>query len=215
MSFNDVQLAQFSAYYRELTTWNRKINLTAIKKDKEIAVKHFLDSALYIKAFRQPTEFDSLLDIGSGAGFPGLPLKILRPEIDLTLLEPNHKKTAFLVYMIGALDMKNACVVSTTIDQFAKDSKRHQKFSYITARAVHMSSLLKASRPLLNQNGWLILSRGTPVTESMEINGFAIVKVYKHELPYGLGKRMLITLTVPRGTTNRPCGNTPPVNVHG
>ncbi|TAJ07613.1 MAG: 16S rRNA (guanine(527)-N(7))-methyltransferase RsmG, partial [Nitrospirae bacterium] len=95
---------QCSVYFRELQAWNDKTNLTAITDEREIAVKHFLDSLVCSKALDHP-EQARVMDVGSGAGFPGLPLKLMHPELDMTLLEPSQKKTAFLRHVIGTLEL--------------------------------------------------------------------------------------------------------------
>src|SRR5437867_12864319 len=103
-SLTDAQVHDFIYYYNELVAWNKKINLTSITRDKEIAVKHFLDSLAYSRVLAPfPNHTESLLDEGSGAGFPGLPLKIAHPDLDLSLFDPNLQKVAFLRHMICRL----------------------------------------------------------------------------------------------------------------
>src|SRR6185436_14164470 len=135
------KISSLIAYYRELDRWNQKINLTAIHDTKEIAVKHFLDSLLYSQVLEQRKNA-SLLDIGSGAGFPGLPLKVLAPELHVTLLEPNEKKTSFLRHIIGTLDLTDVSVISKNLRDFSRMTAQHSRFSYVTTRAVEAEQVL-------------------------------------------------------------------------
>src|SRR4030066_2478639 len=97
------QIRSFMTYIAELKKWNRAYNLTALKKDEDIVIKHFLDSLLYIKAF--PEGELKLIDAGTGAGFPGIPIRIVRPEINITLIESSRKKTAFLRHIARSLGL--------------------------------------------------------------------------------------------------------------
>ena len=151
-----------TSYYRELDRWNQKINLSAIQDTNEIAIKHFLDSLLYSQAM-EPRKNASLLDVGSGAGFPGLPLKILAPELHVTLLEPNEKKTSFLRHIIGTLDLKNVSVISKNIRDFSHMTAQHGRFSYVTTRAVEVAQVLPFSAVLLEAQGRVIVCLAKPL----------------------------------------------------
>jgi 16S rRNA (guanine527-N7)-methyltransferase len=113
LSLDDRQTNQFQIYYEELIDWNSRINLTAITDYGDVQLKHFLDSLTVAAALPEiiPQGF-RIIDVGSGGGFPGLPLKIAFPQIDLVLLEATAKKAGFLNYMIQRLSLKNAKVVS-------------------------------------------------------------------------------------------------------
>src|SRR2546430_14036711 len=105
LELNGLQLEQFLRYRQELLDWNTRMNLTAITDPEEVLIKHFLDSLSVLKVYDNPRT--RLLDIGSGAGFPGLPLKIVRPQWQVVLLEATRKKVAFLQHMIETLQLKN------------------------------------------------------------------------------------------------------------
>src|SRR5574341_1111968 len=116
----DEAITQLLVYSDELQAWNRRVNLTAVTEEGEILVKHFLDSLIYAKHLRVQSG-DRLLDVGAGAGFPGLPLKIACPALAVPLLEPSGKKTAFLHHVIGTLGLERTVVVSRRVQEFARD----------------------------------------------------------------------------------------------
>lgn len=193
LSLNDRIISELTVYFRELTIWNKKINLTAIKQEKEVAVKHFLDSMACSKALLS-TQSASLLDIGTGAGFPGLPLKILHPELDLTLLEPSHKKTAFLRHLIGTLQLSKAVVLSTRIEDFSNDLDQAGRFAHIITRALDIKQILPFVRSLLRDQGRLILCRAKPLEKQLDLDGLKLTGEITYALPYGYGNRVLAVL---------------------
>lgn len=187
------QVSSLASYYCELDRWNQKINLTAIKDTKEIAVKHFLDSLLYSQALEQRKNA-SLLDVGSGAGFPGLPLKILAPELHVTLLDPNEKKTSFLRHIIGTLDLKNVSVLSKNLRDFSRVPEGHGRFSYIVTRAVEAAQILPFSSVLLEEEGRVILCLAKALDSDPGKYGFKVSREFAYELPHGFGRRVLTVL---------------------
>ena len=198
VALSEAQVSDFVTYLRELTAWNQKINLTAMTDDKEIAVKHFLDSLACARALPSP-QGASLLDIGSGAGLPGLPLKILHPELHLTLLEPSLKKTAFLRHLIGTLHVKDTEVISKRLQDFTRDPNAHGRFSYVMTRALSLSEILPFVRPVLAHQGRLILCRTKPLEPQIKLRGLQKTQEIGYTLPYGYGKRVLSMLTVVDG----------------
>ncbi len=136
----------------------------------------------------------SLLDVGSGAGFPGLPLKILAPELRVTLLEPNEKKTAFLRHVIGTLDLKNVSAVSKNLRDFSRMPESHGRFSYITTRAVGAAQILPLSTVLLEKQGRVILCLAKTLNSDPGKHGFKVSREFAYELPHGFGRRMLTVL---------------------
>lgn len=186
------QIDACSTYYNELIRWNARVSLTSIKDRKEIAIKHFVDSFACIQAVGKETT--SLLDIGSGAGFPGLPLKILRPDLLVTLLEPNEKKTAFLRYLIGTLNLKNISVVSKTLREFAKSESVRMGFSSLITRALAAQEILPLAVSLLTSRGHVILCRAKPFDMSPEQHGLTLLSEFSYELPSGYGHRVLTKL---------------------
>lgn len=128
----------FDLYLKELIEWNKRFNLTAVTKPEDIRKKHFEDSLLLLSAL--PLNRESVLDVGAGAGFPGIPLKIACPEIKLTLLESTSKKVEFLKHIIKVLGLKNAETVWERAEEFVH--KNREKFDLVVARAVAKLNLL-------------------------------------------------------------------------
>ncbi len=159
------QKEQFQMYLSLLQEWNEKMNLTAIVDEGEILEKHFLDSlasSSYIDYQDQ-----SLLDIGSGAGFPGIPLKIMFPDLCVTLLEPTMKRVTFLEEVIRKLQLKGIVVVNERAEDYAKKARSY--YDIVTARAVaHLSILMELSSPLMRVGGILVALKGAKANEEME-----------------------------------------------
>jgi 16S rRNA (guanine527-N7)-methyltransferase len=193
VSLSSDQLNHFNIYLRELTAWNKKINLTSITQAREIIVKHFVDSIACTKSVL-PTVGNSLLDVGSGSGFPGLPLKIVYPGLNITLLEPTSKKTAFLLHIIGTLQLNNAKVVPETIQAFSQKNGNTKKFSHIITRALDIRPLIRHCFDLLEDGGRLILCRSKSLAETKHLNDFRVENEIFYDLPYGYGERVLTVL---------------------
>lgn len=193
LSLTPVHLSQLVLYLRALRNWNKKINLTAIKDEQEIAVKHFLDSLACSKAIAAAPSAP-LLDIGTGAGFPGLPLKILYPALPVTLLEPNQKKTAFLRHVIGTLHIADATVLPKRLQDLAKELDYCGRFVHIVTRALDAMQVLPFIKPLLSSHGQLILCRSKPLESVSDLYGLELTREIPYELPYGSGKRVLSLL---------------------
>ena len=144
VELNEEQLAGFERYRSELLAWNQRFNLTAIENPEDVTTKHFLDSLSCLSALltvddRPVNEWFSLpltmVDVGSGAGFPGLPLKIAWPELRLTLLEATGKKCRFLEHMAETLDLSKVAVVNARAEDYGQGSGR-EVYDLAVARAV-------------------------------------------------------------------------------
>lgn len=150
-------------YIAELKKWNRKINLTAITDDREMVIKHILDSLSYGMGFASTVGL-KLLDIGSGAGFPAIPLKLTRPEITVTMVESTKKKASFLRHIIRMLKLSGVNVVDKRTEDI---TDLFMTFDVVTARAfADMNTALDAGTPFLKRGGLIVLSRGPE--ESLE-----------------------------------------------
>jgi 16S rRNA (guanine527-N7)-methyltransferase len=189
------QLGFFQIYLRELRDWNSKTNLTSITLPQEIIIKHFVDSLACSKAMVRLQKNAELLDLGSGAGFPGLPLKLAFPELTATLLEPASKKIAFLRHMIGTLELTNIKAVPATLQAFATDATQHRRYSYIISRALDMSPIIDLCWELLSNQGRLILCRSKPFRDNKMLSRFEVENELSYELPRGHGHRVLTILT--------------------
>ncbi|MGH7233094.1 MAG: 16S rRNA (guanine(527)-N(7))-methyltransferase RsmG [Nitrospiraceae bacterium] len=170
---------------------------------QQVAVKHFVDSLACSKFIDLRGTHTSLLDIGSGAGFPGLPLKILYPELRVTLLEPNHKKTAFLRYLIGTLGLMHAQAVPMTLEAFSRQTGQQAAYTYVVTRALNLYFTFPHVESLLKEDGRFILCRSTSIPGDVEMGGLTVIQEIFYDLPYAAGKRVLTMLgkSVPRGTS--------------
>jgi len=196
IELNDIQIRQFDTYLKQLLFFNKKFNLTAITEPPEIIKKHFLDS-LSVFATGHTTAGKSLLDIGAGAGFPGLALKIALPGLSLTLVEANRKKSLFLDYMVGRLRLKNVSVINLRAEEFASASGRSQ-FDLAVTRA--LSSLpvnLEYAVPALKVGGYFLAMKGSMAKEPSTENACKalncqLVQVKNIEVPYLKAERNIV-----------------------
>ena len=192
LTISESHAEQFVRYLTHLITWNKTINLTAIIDSKEIITKHFVDSltALVSTNFRQ----DSIvLDVGSGGGFPGVPLKIIRSDIQLTLVEPVQKKCSFLSSVIGLLQLRGVSTFAGTIEQYADQAPSHS-IDTVVVRALRFDDVRKHIPSLLTSAGKVVLYR-TSIIESHEIGeGFHLSNETALLLPHGSGKRVITVL---------------------
>ena len=192
LTISESHTEQFVRYLTHLIAWNKTINLTAIIDFKEIITKHFVDSlaALVSTNFRQ----DSIvLDVGSGGGFPGIPLKIVRSDIQLTLVEPVQKKCSFLNSVIGLLQLRGVSTFAGTIEQYAKQALT-QSIDAVVLRALKFDDIQKYIPALLTEKGKVVLYR-TSVIENKEIGEeFHRLNETALLLPHGSGKRVITVL---------------------
>lgn len=159
-SIYDSHKAQFEAFTDELILWNEKINLTAIHTKEEIKTKHFLDSLTLLPFI--PKETKTLVDVGSGAGFPGIPLAIVRPEINVTLIESIGKKAKFLEHVVEILNLKNVEVINARAEEVAKHPDYFESFDVGVARAVaRLDKLAPFVLPLVKKGGIFLAQKGT------------------------------------------------------
>ena len=173
--FDEKQLKQFYDYMNLLLEWNEKINLTAITEPKEIILKHFIDSLTISKYIKDDA---TLADVGTGAGFPGIPLKIYRPDLKVTLVDSLNKRINFLNEVIFELDLKDINTVHSRIEDFGKDSKYRESFDYVTARAVaNMAVLSEYLIPLSKVEGKCIYMKGSDIEEELNDAKKALEKI--------------------------------------
>jgi 16S rRNA (guanine527-N7)-methyltransferase len=177
-------------YFSELKKWNRKINLTTILEERDMVIKHGLDSLSYMKGFN-PMPGLKLLDMGSGAGFPALPIKIARPEIEIVLVESVKKKASFLRHIIRTLKLGAIDVIDKRTDRLS--GPYLNTFDIVTARAfADMNSALLSGLPFLKNGGLVVLSRGPE--ENIHENdlagkGVIIENIIRLTLPHSDHKR--------------------------
>lgn len=163
------QISKFERYLDFLLEWNSKFNLTAITEKDEIEEKHFLDSLELIKFFEIDNK--TLLDVGSGAGFPGIPLAIAKPSTKVTLLEANGKKVSFLQFVKKELNLENVEIVQGR----AEELQKREEFDIVTARAVkELNILLEISFHLVKVDGSFIAYKGPSVNEEIALAKHAL-----------------------------------------
>lgn len=167
LSLQDEQKEQLLLYQRELLEWNRRFNLTAITDPNEVMLKHFLDSFSLLAV--TPFSEARLLDIGSGAGFPGLPLKIMRPAWQVTLLEATGKKVAFLHHMIEVLGITDTVAIQGRAEELAHKEEYRAQYDIVTARAVAaLPVLLEYCAPYCRIGGSIVLPKKGDIAEELE-----------------------------------------------
>lgn len=187
---------EFDIYYQELVSYNDKVNLTAITERNDVFTKHFLDSILSIDVI---PEGASVVDVGTGAGFPSLPIKIVRPDVDITMVDSLNKRVTFLNYICNKLKIKSTNVHSRAED-FAKTNR--EKFDVAVARAVaKMNTLLEYLLPLVKVGGIVIAYKGGNIAEefidadkALEVLGGKVLKSIRFDLPNSYGERNLIII---------------------
>lgn len=186
-------------YMNLLLEWNEKINLTAITDEKEIILKHFIDSFTINKFINSG---DKMLDIGTGAGFPGLPIKIIRPEVDVFLMDSLNKRINFLNEVIESLQLKNIEAFHSRAEEMAKNNKFREKFDVVTSRAVaKLNILLEYMLPYTKVNGKCLCMKGPNIEEeikeaekALKILGGEIEKIEKIILPDSNIERNIIII---------------------
>ncbi|UCE63371.1 MAG: 16S rRNA (guanine(527)-N(7))-methyltransferase RsmG [Nitrospirota bacterium] len=183
----------FLVFLRELTEWNERVNLTGLKNEFDMVVELFVDSLACGLAL-SPEKKGSIIDIGSGAGFPGIPLKIAYPELEITLLEPRLKKTAFMHHIIGTLNLKNIHVISRSVQDLYQDGSFNIMYDKAIARAVRPDSIFPEARSLLRDSGRAVLCRSKRLGSCEEAWGMKVEREIDYELPNEYGKRVLSIL---------------------
>ena len=196
LSLNDTQTRQLDEYASFLKEYNQKINLTAICEYEDVLDKHFYDSLLL--SFNKLVE-GSLVDVGTGAGFPGVVLKICYPNLSVKLVEPIKKRCVFLQELINKLELKDIEVINKRGEDYALENR--EKFDYVTARAVSvLNILIEVCGALVKKNGYFIALRGSSgleelkeASKAIEIMGFKEESVKQEELFDG-SKRIIAYL---------------------
>ena len=184
------QLRQFLRYYEMLVEWNDKINLTAITQYDEVMKKHFLDSVSLIKAYDVDREVQ-VIDVGTGAGFPGLALKIAFPKLQVTLLDSLNKRIMFLNEVIRELNLTGVETIHGRAEDYAKPDKLREKYDLCVSRAVaNLSTLSEYCLPFVKIGGQFISYKSEKITEEMEkakkaitLLGGTIKKQVEFQLP--------------------------------
>jgi len=204
LQLNPRQLKQFHIYYQELVDWNQRVNLTTVTDYEEVQIRHFLDSLTVTLAWRQQInslEFH-LIDVGTGAGMPGIPLKILLPDIKLVLLDSTAKKAAFLHHVKQKLGLNNVEIVVGRAEEIAHESQYRERFDTVLSRAVApLSTLVELTLPFCTIGGSFIAQKKGAINQEISQAGKAISllggnlrEVKRIDLPEFTDERRLIII---------------------
>ena len=201
ISLSDTQMEQYNRYFELLVEWNEKINLTAITEPKEVAIKHMIDS---ITAYEENLFKDgtTVIDVGTGAGFPGLPLKIFCPEIKLTLMDSLNKRIKFLQTVVEELGLKDVECVHARAEEGARNKKYRESFDIAVSRAVaRLPILCEYCLPFVKKGGHFIALKGMQYNDeadeavkAIKVMGGSKTEIRPVKLPELDDKRAVITI---------------------
>ena len=192
LTVGEIHAEQFMRYLAHLIEWNKAINLTAIVDPKKIINKHFVDSLVGLVATSFPKN-GMVLDVGSGGGFPGIPLKIMRSDIRLTLVEPVQKKCSFLNSVIGLLKLQDVSTFCGTIEQYTKQPLS-DAIDMVVVRALKYEEVRKHLPALLTSKGKVVLYRTESIKKQEIGEEFHLVSETDLILPQGSGKRVVTVI---------------------
>ena len=196
--FSVEQIEQFYKYMNLLIEWNEKMNLTAITEPKEIILKHFIDSITILKYIDDNSK---LVDVGTGAGFPGVPLSIMNPTLKITLVDSLNKRLIFLQEVVKELNLKNIEIVHARAEEFGQNKNYREKFDIATSRAVaNLATLSEYLVPLVKIGGKIISMKASNAKEeindaqkAIEVLGGKIEKIEEFDLPESdIGRTIII-----------------------
>jgi 16S rRNA (guanine527-N7)-methyltransferase len=202
LTLTETQLALFETYRETLLLWNSKMNLVSLQSDLDLPVRHFIDSLTLLPYL--PAVPVSVLDIGSGAGFPAIPIKIVRTDLHMTLLEASRKKSSFLKEVVRKLGLQGISVLNSRLEELLRNDPK-PSFDLIVSRAtLKLPDLVEQGLPLLKDGGFLAAMKGPGVEEeraaldSLKNMCFRIVGNYSFALPLTGDHRNILLVDKPR-----------------
>jgi 16S rRNA (guanine527-N7)-methyltransferase len=201
ITLSEHQLKQFSIYYEQLITWNEKMNLTGITEREQVYIKHFYDS-VSLSFYVPMHEIQTLADIGSGAGFPSIPLKIVYPHLQITIVDSLNKRIMFLENIVKELNFVNVSCVHGRAEDLARIIKYRDQFDLVTARAVaKLNALNELCLPFVKKSGLFIAMKGSDPTDELNEAKFSLKelkaelsKIHSFELPIEKSKRHIVII---------------------
>lgn len=199
IELTDLQVEQFFTYMNLLIEWNKKINLTSIIEPKDIIIKHFVDCGTILKYLKKG---ETIIDIGTGAGFPGIPLKILNETLKVTLVDSLNKRINFLNEVCEQLKLENVKLIHARAEDLARNGEYREKFDKSVSRAVaNLSTLSEYDLPFVKKNGQMIAMKGFDIEEEVQnskkainILGGKITEINKFSLIDTDNKRSVVVI---------------------
>lgn len=180
----------FWSYYEELCHWEKAVNLTGLKNEREKIVLLFLDS-LNAQSFIAEKQYQRIVDIGAGAGFPGIPLKIVYPEKEMYLVEARAKKAAFLLNVVGKLNLSGTNVIQQRIEDIAKHGSFNEKCDLAMIKGVNSSHVTPYLNGIIHENGKFLVFRSRKSDVTFTNMNMRKLKEFSYELPFGFGERTI------------------------
>lgn len=206
----DEQIRQFELYFDTLVEWNEKINLTALTDKEDVYLKHFYDS-ITPAFYHDFTKKIHICDVGAGAGFPSIPLKICFPQLKITIVDSLKKRIGFLNHLASTLNLDGVAFYHDRAENFGKNKEMRESFDIVTARAVaRMSVLSELCLPLVKKNGMFIALKGSQAEEELEIGekaikllGGEVNETHTFTLPEEDSERSIIVIDKKRKTAKK------------
>jgi 16S rRNA (guanine527-N7)-methyltransferase len=195
------QVSMFETYERELMSWNDKFNLTAIREPEGIRTKHFLDSLTCLNEMNHPIQ-GKLIDVGTGAGFPGIPLKIVSPHLHVTLVESVGKKAEFCKHIVKLLALNDVEILTTRVEEVGHLADHREKYDWAVARAVSsLPTLAEYLLPLLRIGGMMLAQKGESAHAETQMSenairrfGGKLIRITKVTLPGVVDERFIVVI---------------------
>ena len=218
VDISDIQIYQFQRYYEMLIDVNKNMNLTAITDEKDVIIKHFLDS-ISIVAFKEldfinkvnKMDITSVIDIGTGAGFPGIPLKIMFPSLNITLVDSLNKRVNFLNSVIQEFKLEKIVAIHARAEEIAKDDKYREKYDLCVSRAVaNLATLSEYCLPFVRVNKYFVPYKSQKIDEELSygkkcisVMGGKIIDKYKFILPESDNERSFVYIKKIKNTPKK------------
>lgn len=206
--FSVKQVEQFFEYMNLLLEWNERMNLTAITDPEEIILKHFIDSITILKNIENNAK---IADVGTGAGFPGIPLSIMRPDLKITLVDSLNKRLIFLQEVVNKLELKNVNIIHARAEEFGQNKKYRENFNVATSRAVaNLATLSEYLIPLVKVGGKVVAMKASELQEEVEnarnainVLGGKIETIEEFNLPQSDIGRTIVIIRKEKQTPNK------------
>ena len=211
IELSDKQMNQFKTYYELLVEWNEKINLTAITELEEVYLKHFYDSITLAVSMDLKDKAYSICDVGAGAGFPSIPLKIVFPELKVSIVDSLNKRSKFLNLLAEALELDNVHFYHDRAETFGQNKAHRENFDIVTARAVaRLNVLAELCIPLVKKGGHFVALKAakseeevTEAKKAIATLGGKLISEQEVSLPFSEDKRYIVTIEKKKETPNK------------